>query len=332
MSPQRKAPVTIYEVAKRAGVSASTVSRVFNGLKVSPHLIPPVQKAAAELGFTPNRAARALRTRTSEVIGLIVADIENPFFTGLAVGVEDTLQAAGFSVMLGNSGELEDKERAYLDVALSQRLAGVIITPTTDHTDVSTLLQLNRPVVAVDRALADASVDSVLADNFGGGKAATETLIQRGFQRIACIVGPSATQTAEDRARGWRDAVRTHGLTIDPERYLVHAAAKMDGGQQAFTQLMQLADPPDAIFVGHNLMAIGVLEEMIPTGRTPETFGISVYGDLPFVGLVPHGLHLITLPARELGATAARVILDRIGGDTQPPRAIVIPSPAPVIL
>jgi LacI family transcriptional regulator len=327
-----KRPITIYEVAKRAGVSPSTVSRVFSGVKVSSHLVPPVRQAAEELGFTPNRAARALRTRTSEVVGLIVADIENPFFTALSVGAEDALQSAGYSVLLGNTAELPDKERSYLDVALSQRLAGVIITPATDHTDVSDLLAHGVPLVTVDRALPGAPVDSVVVDNTDGGRRATQTLIQRGFQRIACIVGPSSTQTADDRARGWLDAMRTHDPRFDASDLLVHGSPKLSGGREAFARLMNLPEPPDAVFIGHNLMAIGALDEMMPTGRTPETFGVAVFGDLPFSGLVPHGLHLITLPARELGSTAARLLLERIGGDTQPPRQVVIPSPDPVRL
>lgn len=319
--------VTIYEVAARAGVSASTVSRVFNGVKVSPDLIPLVREAANDLGFRPNRAARALRTRTSDVIGLIVADIENPFFTALARGVEDTAQAAGYSVMLGNSDEEENKERAYLDVALSQRLAGVIVSPATGHTDVNVLLEQNRPVVAVDRSLTHLGVDSVIVDNVAGAREATELLFADGYRRIACVVGPSATQTANERARGWLQSAEAHRAPIDPGLYLVHGSAKLEGGHEAFAQLMSLPEPPDAIFVGHNLMAIGVLEALIERGRTPADFGVSVFGDLPFVGLVPRGIHLITLPARELGKVAAQILLDRIGGDTQPPRTIVIGSP-----
>ncbi len=323
----RKHAVTIYEVAAKAGVSASTVSRVFNGVKVSPDLIPLVRAAAKDLDFTPNQGARSLRTRTSDVIGLIVADIENPFFTSLARGVEDTARAAGYSVMLGNSDEEESKEREYLDVALSQRLAGVIIAPATDHSDITTLLQQNRPVVAVDRALVDSEVDSVLVNNVAGGRAATEVLLQNGFQRIACVVGPSSTQTADDRARGWYDAMMKHNPRFAAERYLVHGSNHVPGGSEAFERLLALPEPPDAIFVGHNLMAIGVLESLVESGRTPFDFGVSVFGDLPYVGLVPAGIHLISLPARELGEMAARVLLDRIAGDTQPPRTIVLGTP-----
>ncbi|MFC4244935.1 LacI family DNA-binding transcriptional regulator [Gryllotalpicola reticulitermitis] len=319
--------VTIYQVAALAGVSASTVSRVFNGVKVSPELVPLVKAAADELDFRPNRAARALRTQTSDVIGLIVADIENPFFTALARGVEDEAQASGFSVMLGNSDEEATKERAYLDVALSQHLAGVIISPARSQSDVRLLLEQRQPVVAVDRSLDDSDVDSVVVDNEGGARAAAELLLADGYQRIGCIIGPDTTQTAHDRGAGWLAALSAAGMKLDPADYLVHGSAKLDGGKAAFEQLMALEEPPDAIFVGHNLMAIGVLEALAEMGRTPADFGISVFGDLPFVGLVPHGIHLITLPARELGTAAARVLLDRINGDTQPPRRIVIGAP-----
>lgn len=317
---------TIYEVAQRAGVSTATVSRVFNGLNVSPEKVRLVRKAAAELGFVPNRAARSLRTRTSDVIALVIADIENPFFTSLARGVEDAALAAGFSVVLCNTDEDADKEKNYLRVALSQNVAGVIITPATDHTDVSALLEEHRPVVSVDRMLPRSDVDAVMVDNRAGARAATEALVKRGFRRIGCIVGPSTTETAEERARGWLDVMHASGLDDQgaAEDYLVHRVAKQSGGREAMTELLSLSEPPTAVFLGHNLMAIGALEVLRETGRTPFDFGVSIFGDLPFLGLAPLGIELISLPARQIGQTAAKVLLERISGDGQPPRTIVV--------
>jgi LacI family transcriptional regulator len=135
---------TIYEVAARAGVSPATVSRVMNGTKVSPELAELVRAAASELDFTPNRTARTLRRQNSEVIALIIPDIENPFFTALARGVEDRAQESGYSVVLCNTDEDTGKEARYIDIALSEHMAGVILAPASDHSDLSSLLARHR--------------------------------------------------------------------------------------------------------------------------------------------------------------------------------------------
>jgi LacI family transcriptional regulator len=320
----RRPRPTIYQVADLAKVSPATVSRVFNGFNVSPKYANAVKKAAADLGFRPNSAARTLRTRTSEVIALVIADIENPFFTALARGVEDAARSAGYSVVLCNSDEDHAREQTYLTIAASQHMAGVIITPASRETDVSEWLDQGRPVVSVDRTLTAASVDSVLVDNRAGAREATRTLFDRGYTRIACIAGPKGTETADERVSGWRDVVLERDMEYRAD-YLVRSVAKDVGGREAMNSLLALPEPPDAVFVGHNLMSIGVLEVMGTAGLHPETYGISVFGDLSFAAaLIPPSVHFISLPAREMGEIAAKVILDRIAGDDQPARTIIV--------
>ncbi|MDQ1549317.1 MAG: LacI family transcriptional regulator [Microbacteriaceae bacterium] len=323
-SAHRPARATIYEVATLAGVSPATVSRVFNGFNVSAKYANAVKKAAAELGFRPNSAARTLRTRTSEVITLVIADIENPFFTALARGVEEVARASGYSVVLCNSDEDEEREKTYLAMAAAQHMAGVIITPATDHTDVSEWLAHGTPVVSVDRTLAYANVDAVMVDNQAGARDATRRLIERGFRRVACVTGPSGTETADERTSGWRDVMLDHG-GVTPERYLVRALAKDSGGREAMEKLLALPEPPDAVFVGQNLMGIGVLEALASAGISPEKFGVSILGDLSFAAtLIPPAVDVFSLPAREMGRTAAQLILERIAGDKRPPRTVVV--------
>jgi LacI family transcriptional regulator len=159
---------TIYEVAARAGVSTATVSRVLNGRNVSAQKSRLVREAAEELSFTPNRTARALRTQSSEIIALVIPDIENPFFTSMARGVEDVAQAAGYSVVLCNTDEDHDKEARYLDIAVNENMAGVILAAAGDHSDLSGLISRNRPIVAVDRGPHGFDVDAVILDNRSG--------------------------------------------------------------------------------------------------------------------------------------------------------------------
>jgi len=313
---------TIYEVAARAGVSPATVSRVFNGMNVSAEKSKLVREAAEALSFTPNRTARSLRRQNSEVIALVIPDIENPFFTSMARGVEDVAQAAGYSVVLCNTDEDHDKEARYLDIAISENMAGVILAAAGDHSDLSSLVARNRPVVAVDRGPHGFDVDAVMVDNRAGGRSATQALARQGFERIACITGPADVETAKQRADGWRDAVEASDAGQDA--YLLHANYRVDGGRDAMRTLLDMDNPPDAVFVANNLMGVGALQVLVERGLNPPKVGIAVFGDLPFAALAPDGITVVHLPARHLGVTAAKLLLERINGDTQPSRTIVL--------
>ena len=196
---------TIYEVARLAGVSPATVSRVFNGVGVSAEKAIAVRQAARQLKFTPNRTARRLRKQESEVIALVIPDIENPFFTELARGVEDAAQSAGYSVVLCNTDSQVEKESVYLQIAISEHMAGVILAAASAHSNLDGILAAGRPVVAVDRSTGY-DIDAVIFADRTAAEAATEKLVQAGFQRIACITGPEDIETAQERALGWRAA------------------------------------------------------------------------------------------------------------------------------
>jgi LacI family transcriptional regulator len=283
-----------------------------------------VRAAAEALAFTPNRTARSLRTQSSEVIALVIPDIENPFFTSMARGVEDVAQAAGYSVVLCNTDEDHEKETRYLDIAISENMAGIVLAAAGDHSDLSRLVARNRPVVAVDRGPQGFDIDAVTIDNRAGGRAATQALIDSGFTRIACITGPADVETSEQRAAGWRAALSRAGLAENSDAYLRHANYRVDGGREAMRDLLSMPQPPDAVFVANNLMSVGALQVMIQAGIAPPVTGMASFGDLPFSALVPDGITIVHLPARHLGVTAAELLLARINGDKQPSRTIVL--------
>lgn len=313
---------TIYEVAALAGVSPATVSRVLNGVSVSPEKSRLVREAAERLSFTPNRTARSLRMQSSEVIALVIPDIENPFFTAMARGVEDVAQAAGFSVVLCNTDDDPDKEARYLGIIASENMAGIILATTGDQADLKRHTERGRPVVAVDRAPYGVDVDTVLVDNVGGGRSATTALYERGHSTVACITGPASVATARQRAAGWEDVVRARGG--EPGPYLRYADFRVGGGRRAMSELLALPSPPDAVFVANNLMSVGALQVLVEAGRTPVGMGIASFGDLPFPVLAPIGISIVPLPARQLGETAARMLIARINGDDQPARTVVL--------
>ena len=311
---------TIYEVAALAGVSPATVSRVFNGVAVSPAYAERVRVAAGQLKYTPNRAARTLRRRSSEVIALVIPDIENPFFTAMARGVEDSAQKAGLSVVLCNTDDQHAKESRYLQVALSEHMAGIILAPATDHPDLQALVARNVPVVAVDRSAHGYELDTVLMDNRAVGRDATEKFYAEGHRLVACISGPATVETAVERAAGWREVFCRRSPKVDPDAYLRHSDYRVDGGHRAMRDLMAMPQPPDAVLVGNNLMGVGAMQALEPD----ETIGMLVLGDLPF-GMFPRvGTSVLPLPARDLGLTAADLLLERIGGGTRPARRVVL--------
>jgi len=311
---------TIYEVAERAGVSPATVSRVFNGIAVRPGYAERVRAAAEELNFVPNRTARRLRRRRSEVIALVIPDIENPFFTALARGVEDQAVEAGFSVVLCNSDEHSDKEARYLEVALSEHMAGVVLAPAGPHPALDQLLAQPTPVVAVDRHAHGYELDTVVMDDVANGRAAAERLYASGRTRVACITGPEGVDTADHRALGWREVFTAHHPGVDPSPYLVRADYRVEGGRLAMERLLALPEPPDAALVANNLMGVGATRTL----SDEHDVALLIFGDLPF-GMFPRpGSEILSLPARRLGVAAADLLLARINGDEAPPRTLVL--------
>jgi LacI family transcriptional regulator len=324
---------TIYDVAALAGVSPATVSRVLNGRAVSPANERLVVAAAQKLNYTPNRIARTLRRQLSEVVALMIPDIENPFFTSLARGVADTAQEAGYSVVLCNTDGDPAKEEHFLDIALSENMAGVVVASAAGHSAVQALLDRGRAVVAVDRPIPGADVDSVVIDNVGAGRLATRALWDAGFRDIACVTGPAELVTAVDRGRGWEQVLlELSRAPRGPDR-LVHADFRVGGGRARTMELLELRNPPDAVVAGNNLVGVGALQVLNERGLTSADFGIAVIGDLPFSAHPEDAGPVVHLPTRTMGTTAGALLLERIDGHVGPGRRIVIPgelrTPAP---
>lgn len=307
---------TITDVAALAGVSTATVSRAFNGKStVDPLLAARVFRAATELDYRPNGLARNLRRQVTTVLALIVSDVENPFFTSLARGMEDTAQVAGYSVVLCNSDDSADKERRYLDVALQERMAGVVISPSGPVDGVATLRERRVPVVAVDRPVpgdAGGTVDQVLVDSRTAAREATGHLIAQGYRRIGCLTGPAGVATADERLDGHRDALAAAGFAAAPQHEW-HADYRPAGARDAAREALDAADRPDAVMVANSAMAIGVLEAMNERGLRPgRDVGIVAFDDAPWTRAVTPPLSVVAQPAYDIGSEAARLLLARI--------------------
>jgi len=308
------APVTkIKDVARAAGVSPATVSRVLNGNStVSADRAARVLEVASELGYQPFGPARALRQQRTRLWAVIVSDIQNPFFTSMVRGIEDVARAEARSVVLCNSDEDPVREASYIDVAIGERMGGVIIALASDRSShVDALLERNMPVVAVDRHPRSGSelIDSVLVDNRGGAAAATEHLIAGGFRRIACITGPARASTASERLAGYKAAMRKAKRAIDPA-LIRQADYRHAGGYAAASELLRARRRPDAMFVANNLMTLGALQAIADLGLTvPHDVGLVGFDDAPWATLTTPPLTVVAQPTHEIGREAARLLI-----------------------
>jgi LacI family transcriptional regulator len=303
-------PATITDVARVADVSPATVSRVLNGTTaVSEARAQRVRDAATRLGYRPFEPARALRNQLTRVWAAIIADIENPFFTAMVRGIEDVARAEGFRLVLCNSDEDLDKERAYVDVVLTERMSGVVIAvASTDDSSLQPLVDQRVPIVAVDRRPLDERVDSVVVDNRTGAADATAHLATNGWSRVGCITGPSRVDTANERLEGYRDALRAGGITID--RSLIRRADYREGGgYRAARSLLESPTPPDALFLANNPMAAGALRAVRELGlSSPHDIGLVAFDDSPWTTLTTPSLSVVAQPAYEIGQAAAQLL------------------------
>ena len=290
-----KARVTkITDVARAADTSPATVSRVLNGTGgVSPELKARVLKAAASLGYVPDGSARALRRQHASVWAAIVSDIENPFFTAVVRGIEDVARQAHHRLVLCNSDEDLEREADYIDVAIAERMAGVVIAVASGkESSVEALIARHVPVVAIDRS-AGRDVDAVVVDNRLGAEEATRHLIDHGSRRVGCITGPTRVNTANERLEGYRRAVVAAGFSVD-ESLIQRADFKESGGHQAALSLLTGRKPPDALFIANNPMAAGALRAIRELGLSvPKDVALVAFDDSPWTTLTSPQLSVV---------------------------------------
>jgi LacI family transcriptional regulator len=320
------ANVTIRDVAAVAKVSPATVSRVLNfDERVDAAMRERVLAAVERLGYRPNSQARSLRTQATRVLGLIISDIQNPFFTSLVRGVEDAASARDFSVVLANSDEDLAKEQRYLQVAAAEQMAGVILSPaSSSHTRIKVLTDRSIPVVTIDRRI-NAEVDSVAVDNVAGSLEAVRHLVAAGARRIAMIAGRDDASSAADRLAGYRAALAEARIPFDPA-LVVGGDFRLEGGHRAAEVLLALPEIPDAIFVANNLMLVGALNALGEAGlQAPDDLLVAGFDEMSWAGFAPP-LTLVEQPTYEIGRQAAEILLRRIGGDRGPAEHVVLPA------
>lgn len=319
---------TISDVARRAGVSPATVSRVLQGAaNVHPDTRARVERAIAELGYVPSAVARGLRSKRTRSLALVVPDITNPFWTTVVRGVEDIAHEHDYSVLLGNTDENPVKQKRYLDFLLSQQVDGIIIAPYDSDAGKLEVLRLrNVPTVIVDRRIEGWDVDSVMGDSLAGARALVRHLIRLGHRRIALISGPAMTSTAEDRVTGYCLALAEAGIPIDP-RLIRRGEFRAASGAKLTHELLDEGLNPTAIFAGNNTIALGVIEALVKRRlRIPQDIALVSFDDLPNTSHLFPFLTVVAQPAYDLGVNAAQLLLSRLSSEGNlRPRHVVLP-------
>jgi len=325
---------TISDVAKRAGVSAMTVSRVVNGTGyTSAQARARVEAAIEELGYVPNALARQLRFKRTKTIALVVSDISNPFFTTIARGVEDVAVDHGFSVMYCNTDESETEEEQYLLMLVERQIDGVLLVPSRSSGESFRLLGAHHiPVVVLDRRVSVPSVDSVRCDSEAGAYALARHLIELGHRDIAVLTGRRTISTSVDRVAGCRRALAEAGLDLPDERvryggYMFGKSNQADGHRMALDVLDAPAPPPTALFCANNFIAFGAIRALRERGlRVPEDVSVVAFDDLPEEWVSEPFLTCAAQPAYDIGHRAAALLLGEVRGDHEPRgESVVLP-------
>ncbi len=318
---------TLHDVARLAGVSPMTVSRVVNGSgQVSPELRARVEQALTETGYIPNTVARNLRTRRTDTIALVMPDMTNPFFTTLAHGVETAAREVGISLLIANSDEQEDEERRLVQVLLQRQVDGILIIPAGAGAETIGQCRAHGvPVVVVDRRPAISGVDVVRADSEGGALQLGRLLAGLGHRHMAVLTGPASVPTAVDRAAWFSWAlVEESGL---PAPAVAHGAFTIESGHAMTLSVMDHAPRPTALFAANNFIAIGVQHGLVELGlRVPDDVAVVGLDDLPQAMVTFPFLTVAAQPAFELGHRSVGVFLDRLADPGRPAQEVVLPT------
>lgn len=320
--------VTIADVALKAGVSMQTVSRVINNKsEISAVTRQRVLDVIQQLGYRPNRVARSLVTQQTFTIGLVIPDIANPFFSELTRGAEDVAWENGYNVLLCNTVEKEERERASLHLLEETRVDGVILCSSRmSDEELFPMLESFRSVVLVNRPSPPRAAGVVRIDDFEGGFTAANTLLNAGCRELAFLAGPTRSYSSSERLRGSIAAMQAHGVPVCPERQRFCAPRRKAGYEEAL-ELLKLFPQIDAFVCYNDLVAVGALQACADLGRAvPGDIAIIGFDDIVLSRVVSPPLTTFNISKVQMGASAARMLFERIQGRQDQEEIIMKPT------
>ncbi len=329
--PPRRSPITIRDVARRAGTSPATVSRVLTGsANVRPEKREAVLRAIKELNYTPNLLARGLKTQRTRILGVIINSIQDVFYSTVAKGIQDYATENGYLILIADTTDDPHRERKMLQLMRDQGVEGILFAPLGGNQDIIEELQQEGVViVAVDRMLTGLELPAVLVENYQGARMAVEHLLEQGYERIALINSKKPITTYLERMRGYREAIEARGRSVD-EAWVMQGGPRLEDGITMTREVMQRVPQPDAIFAASGSLALGALTALRELGlRVPHDVGFAVFDDFDYFSIFSPTLTAVRQPAYELGRTAAALLLNVILDDVTPPTS---PTILPVTL
>jgi len=322
-------PVTLRDVAVRAGVHPATASRALNPetrILVSEDTARRVLDAAAALGYRPNPVARSLRTRRSHTVGVLIPDLNNPLFPPIVRGLEDRLAAAGYVALIGNTDSDDERERMVFEQMRARHVDGLVLaTARLRHPLLAEASRSEMPVVLINRLAQDYSFPSVTVDNERGVRMAVAHLSALGHRRIAHIAGPQEMSTGLSRYRGFVTAMESSGLQVDSDLVVFAKAFTVEEGVRCSQLLLERRAGCTAIAAGNDMLAVGCYAALDDAGlRCPEDISVVGFNDMPFIDRLRPPLTTIRFPHYQVGTEAAQLLLERIGEHAGPVKILYL--------
>lgn len=313
--------VRMRDVAAAAGVSVTTVSHVLNNTRpVSPELRRRVEAAVAAAGYTTNSVARALATRNTMLIGVVMSFLSNPFFAPLVSSIEKTARRHGYTLLLTDNHENATDETTQVRIMLDRRVDGVVLAPASTHPEriLDLLAQRGVPTVLVDR-FADNRFDEVGVENIESTASLVRHLVEHGHSRIGFVSGKAGLSTTTERLAGYRLGLERTGLPYD-RRLVRSGSSRTEPAREAVKVMLDTPNPPTAVIPANNAMTIGVLRGLRERGaRVPDDIAVAAFDDFAWADLMNPGITAIAQPIPEMGNVAANLLIKRIAGDEGPP-------------
>jgi LacI family transcriptional regulator len=322
-------PVTLRDVAVRAGVHPATASRALNPetrILVSEDTAQRVLDAAEALGYSPNPVARSLRTRRSHTVGVLIPDLNNPLFPPIVRGLEDRLAANGYVALIGNTDSDDQRERMVFDQMRARHVDGLVLaTARLRHPLLAEASRADLPVVLINRLAQDYSFPSVSVDNERGVRMAVGHLAALGHRRIAHIAGPQETSTGLSRYRGFVTAMESGGLPVDGDLVVFAKSLKVEEGERCSRLLLDRGAGCTAIAAGNDMLAVGCYAALDETGLScPEDISVVGFNDMPFIDRLRPPLTTIRFPHYQVGTEAAQLLLERIAEHSGPVKILYL--------
>lgn len=326
--------VTMKDIAKKTGLSIATVSRVINKTGyVKEETREIIMKTIKELNYTPSAVARSLCKKETNIIGVVIPDINNPFFGEVIKGISSVADEENLNIILCDTDEKIEKELKSLELLKEQRIKGIIITPTSDKNKFSSeylciLESLGIPIVLIDRDVKHSNFDGVFLNSIKGACEGTEALIKAGHKKIAIIGGPSTSKPGRDRLRGYKKALMMNGIDIN-EDYIFYGDFKLESGYKIAKQILEMKDRPTAIFVCNNMMNLGCIKALNEKGvRIPDDMALIGFDEVEMLDIFGVKISVISRPTTEMGRVAMEILRDKLNNndDSQIKRIILTPK------